>query len=341
MLYWFVNVIANYSNNSELFDKFKKEFHRNYENKEIEDIRFSFFVKNLDLLKNNSDIVIKRDIIESDIEKHSITQWFDKDLSQHELIYPAINIYKFRKNLRFNNGINGNVSNRKLTICNPSSILQDWSSTNYVSYVENAGFCMGSGWAFAVTSQVQSDAVREHGNNYEYVLSSQQLIHCVTSNNGCYGGTTQHAYQYLQLNGLQLKNNYPYTSFWGITGGPCNYNSNEAVVSVIGYFTQLTGNEDCMAEYVQNTGPISVCIAVSSAWYTYYSGIMTLSSCPVGTINHCLQVVGVKPGIGGYWKLKNNFGWTFGEYGYIRLEYGVNVCGITSNPIYTSTQVDL
>jgi C1A family cysteine protease len=122
----------------------------------------------------------------------------------------------------------------------------------------------------------------------------------------------------------------------------CNTVTNLAVTKVSGYYNFLTGNEGCMARYVQTTGPLTVCLSTSLSWYTYTGGVMTLNSCPAtSNINHCLQVVGVYPNVnGGYWKLKNSFGTGWGEQGHIRIAYGSNVCNIVSNPIHTVTQVD-
>ena len=232
---------------------------------------------------------------------------------------------------------------RKLTTCGVSSYtFKDWTGVLCTSMKNAGSSCLGSGWAFAVTSQVESDARRQHGESYNYVLSPEQLLQCVTASNGCDGGSVDDAYQYLQSYGLEQNNNYPYTSFYGTTGGPCAYNANLGVVRVGGYFTQLSGSESCMADYVQQTGPITVCVAASEAWYSYSGGIMHSSSCPANTPNHCMQAVGVKPSsYSGYWKLRGNFGSQWGEGGYIRISYNHNTCNIESYPIYTSTIVDL
>ena len=208
--------------------------------------------------------------------------------------------------------------------------------------MKNSGYdCLGSGWAFTVVSQIESDVRRQHGDDYNFVLSPQQLLQCITNNNGCDGGTVEYAYTYLKQNGLQLNNAYPYTSYNGVTGGPCAYNADLGVAKVAGYFTTLAGKEGCMGHYVQNTGPLSVCLYASSAWYSYTGGVMSSNSCSASTPNHCVQAVGVKPSsYSGYWKLRTNYGTGYGEGGYVYISYGHNTCSITSDPIYTSTLVD-
>jgi C1A family cysteine protease len=45
-------------------------------------------------------------------------------------------------------------------------------------------------------------------------------------------------------------------------------------------------------------------------------------------INHTVQAVGVDTSSGGYWKVRNSWGSSFGEAGYIRLAYGKDTCGL-------------
>lgn len=53
-------------------------------------------------------------------------------------------------------------------------------------------------------------------------------------------------------------------------------------------------------------------------------------------VDHCVQAVGVYPASdGGYWKVRNSWGYAWGEAGYIRLSYGSNTCAIARDPTYT------
>jgi cysteine peptidase A len=236
----------------------------------------------------------------------------------------------------------GSVFSRNLLTCYSTTLnkVVDWTNI-YTSSVKNTGLCLNAGWAFAATDQIESDVLRLYGTNYKYILSTQQLLDCVSYNSGCYGGRIEYAYNYLLNNGLEQSNNYP-LSFFSLSR-KCLQEPNLAVAKLNGYYNVLSNNEACMAYYVQTTGPITVCLSTSINWYAYSGGIMSLASCPpTSNINHCLQVVGVYPNInGGYWKLKNSVGTMWGEKGYIRLAYGSNVCNIVNNPIYTLPHVDL
>ena len=249
-------------------------------------------------------------------------------------LFLAFNLFAFKTSFASN-------LRRHLASCNAvtTPYLIDWTNT-YTTAVKNAGLCLNAGWAFAVAEQIESDTMRIH--NIRYTLSPQQLLDCVYSNDGCSSGNLINALNYAS-NGLYSASSYPYTSYYGLSQS-CAENRINAVVKLSAYFTQLTNNEQCMAHYVQTTGPLIVCVSVSPNWYKYTSGIMDLSSCPTTSsigITHCLQAVGVYPtSTNGYWKLKNNVGTNWGEMGYIRLAYGTNTCGITKSPIYTTTTIN-
>ncbi len=53
-------------------------------------------------------------------------------------------------------------------------------------------------------------------------------------------------------------------------------------------------------------------------------------------IDHAVQAVGVSIG-GGYWKVRNSWGTSWGESGFIRLKYGADTCAITYMPTYVDT----
>jgi C1A family cysteine protease len=91
--------------------------------------------------------------------------------------------------------------------------------------------------------------------------------------------------------------------------------------------------ESSMANYVKATGPLSIAVDASK-WNSYRGGIMSSSSCG-NRINHAVQAVGVDTS--SYWKVRNSWGKSWGESGFIRLEYGKNTCGLASQG---STHVD-
>jgi C1A family cysteine protease len=173
------------------------------------------------------------------------------------------------------------------------------------------------------------DLMRTQGTTY--LLSPEQIVQCDSTSYGCDGGWTEHAYDYVKrAGGLELDSDYPYTSYQGVTG-TCKSDSSKYKVAVSGY-TTLSG-ESAMANYVLSTGPLSVCLDAAS-WNTYKGGIM--SSCGK-RVDHCVQAVGVDTT--SYWKVRNSWGTSWGEGGYIRLSYGSNTCAITSDPTYATVSL--
>jgi C1A family cysteine protease len=151
-------------------------------------------------------------------------------------------------------------------------------------------------------------------------------------NYGCMGGNTETAYLYISsAGGLNTATEYPYASFYGTTGN-CITTKTNYVVTVDGYYA-VEGEED-MKNYVMSTGPLSICLDASD-WATYQSGVVSVC----GTdIDHCVQVVGINTEEG-YWKVRNSWGTTWGQEGYIYLKYGQDTCGITTDPTYTAPRV--
>ncbi len=177
--------------------------------------------------------------------------------------------------------------------------------------------------------------MRTLGTNY--ILSPEQIIQCDKTSEGCNGGWTEHAYNYVKnAGGESTEAAYPYTSYSGTTGS-CRSSSSAYVVKLSSY-TTVTGSstsvaEQNMANYVQTTGPLSVCLDASS-WSSYTGGIM--STCGT-SVDHCVQAVGVDTSASTpYWKVRNQWGTSWGESGYIQLRYGQNTCDITNDPTHVT-----
>jgi C1A family cysteine protease len=205
--------------------------------------------------------------------------------------------------------------------------LVDWSGV-LTTPVKDQGYC-GSCWAFSATEQIESDVMRTLKTTY--VLSPQQITSCATAAYGCSGGWTEVAYQYVtKAGGIETNSDYPYSSYMGVTG-TCKASSSKFVATVTNYYT--VNGETNMANYVKATGPLSVCLDASS-WNSYTGGIMTVCGT---SVDHCVQATGVDTT--SYWKVRNSWGTSWGESGYIRLAYGKNTCAITNDPTYTAVKL--
>jgi C1A family cysteine protease len=205
--------------------------------------------------------------------------------------------------------------------------LVDWTGV-YTTPVKDQAQC-GSCWAFSATEQIESDIMRNLDTTL--VLSPQQIVSCDRTSQGCNGGWTESAYKYVaNAGGIETDKDYPYTSGRGVTGS-CKADSSGFVATIKSYTT--VNGESAMADYVQSTGPLSVCLD-ANLFNSYTGGIMTVCG---NQVDHCVQAVGVLPDAStGYWKVRNSWGTSWGEKGYIRLKYGKNTCDITNDPTYVT-----
>ena len=203
----------------------------------------------------------------------------------------------------------------------------------YTSGVHDQGYC-GACWAYSVTQQMQADGVRSGIFTLNTSLSAQQILACDDQSFGCEGGWTERAYQYVQQKGgVALDSDYPYTAYYDFTG-VCKDEHAKLYASTDGYYT--VNGEQAMIDYVKSTGPLSVCVDATD-WASYVKGVV--SSC--GTdVNHCVQVVAVDTASNnGYWQIRNSWGTEWGEGGYIRLSVGQDMCGITTDPTFSSPYI--
>jgi C1A family cysteine protease len=293
-----------------MWEEFKRDHNKAYETMEEEVERFGHFLNNLRLADSRNE----KERENNGTATHGITRF--SDMSQEEFVQ------KFLASKIEPSGARvADVPNYKV---NGSS--KDWTGI-YTTPVKNQAQC-GSCWAFSATEQIESDTMRELDETF--ILSPQQLVSCTPfPSMGCNGGWTENAYKYvMKAGGIEQDKDYPYTSSTGKTG-TCTAENQKFVVTVDEYYT--VNGENNMGQYVLGTGPLSVCLDANN-WNTYTGGVMKVCG---NQVDHCVQAVGVDTSSNGYWKVRNSWGTSWGESGFIRLAYGQNTCDITNDPTYT------
>jgi C1A family cysteine protease len=149
-------------------------------------------------------------------------------------------------------------------------------------------------------------------------FAEQQLVDCSHDgeNSGCNGGMSYDGYTYYETNGPVPEADYPYTA----KNGECTYNSEQA------YDIHTTGHvtvpfDDIPQMYAAlSLKPLNVSIYASAATFRSYSkGIYNDPNCG-NQHNHATNVVGlgIEDGIE-YWVMRNSWGTSWGEGGYIRM----------------------
>jgi len=160
-------------------------------------------------------------------------------------------------------------------------------------------------------------------------LSEQQLVDCDDVDQGCNGGLMDNAFEFLiREGGIESDADYPYTG----RDGSCRFNASK-VAAKVKDFKDISSNEEEIAAVLVENGPLSV--AVNANPFMFYSGGIlkpTKSSCNPAGLNHGVTLVGFGEENGvKYWIIKNSWGQTWGEKGYIRLERGTGACGVNTN----------
>jgi len=224
--------------------------------------------------------------------------------------------------------INGFRASKPLNaISQDRSVLQapsqaiDWVAKGMTTPVKDQGQC-GSCWAFSTTETVESANLLA-GMKTGLPLAPQEIVDCDTADQGCNGGDPQEALSWVQKQGgLDTEKCYPYTA----QDGDCA-SANCQPALTIKSVTPINGDETAIYQAL-GAAPLSIC-ADAEPWQNYNGGIMTADEC--GTdIDHAIQLTGYSPQQGGYWIVRNSWGESWGEQGFIFLQYGQNTCGITS-----------
>ncbi|KAG9334717.1 hypothetical protein JZ751_007252 [Albula glossodonta] len=202
----------------------------------------------------------------------------------------------------------------------------DWREKGYVTNVKMQGAC-GSCWAFSASGALEGQLMKTQGKLVS--LSPQNLVDCSFKygNKGCNGGFMHEAFQYVKDNqGIDSDSAYPYIG----KEGPCKYSVASRAANCTGYRFVSEGDEGALKEALASVGPISVAIDATRPKFLFYrSGVYDDPTC-TQKVNHGVLAVGYGT-LGGqdYWLVKNSWGVTFGDQGYIRMARNKgNQCGI-------------
>jgi len=212
----------------------------------------------------------------------------------------------------------------------PLASSVDWTTQGVVTPVKNQGQC-GSCWSFSTTGALEGAWALSTGNLVS--LSEQQFVDCDTTDSGCNGGWMDNAFSFAKKNSICTEGSYPYTA----TDGTCNLSGCQVGIpqgGVVGYTDVSTDSEQAMMSAVAQQ-PVSIAIEADQYSFQLYSSGVLTASC--GTrLDHGVLAVGYGSEAGtDYWKVKNSWGSSWGEQGYVRLQRGkggAGECGLLAGP---------
>jgi len=211
----------------------------------------------------------------------------------------------------------------------------DWTTKGAVTPVKNQGQC-GSCWSFSTTGSLEGAWQINAGQLTS--MSEQQFVDCDKSSMGCNGGSMATAFTWAESQSVCTESSYPYTAVDGTCKTSCSTAIPKGGVSgykSVGSFI-FKATQAKMQSAIQQQ-PVSVAIqADQTAFQHYTSGILS-GAC--GTqLDHGVLAVGYGEG---YWKVKNSWGSSWGENGYVRMTDSGNECGILSQPVYPTVSASV
>ncbi|XP_060520092.1 procathepsin L-like [Cylas formicarius] len=303
--------------NVELFANFKRKHGKSYSLLENE-LRFQIFQENLNKIEEHNALYEKGEVS----WKMGLNQFADLTAEEFAALTPKWNTDIMNRT----RAQNPNKLILVEDVAVPSSF--DWREKGAVTNVKSQESCGGC-WSFSATGALESHQFIKTGKLVS--LSEQNLLDCAGrayGNAGCNGGVMDYAFDYVKDNGIESEEDYPYEA----RDGTCRYSKSKSVLSGKGY-VDIYNNENKLLQVVATIGPVS--ISVDADYFQFYSsGVFNAPQCTTD-VDHGILIVGYGEENGiKYWIVKNSWSADFGEKGYIRMQRGINQCGLAMWPVY-------
>jgi C1A family cysteine protease len=225
-------------------------------------------------------------------------------------------LYKDTENIR-------NTNSDWVNITVPLSV--NWISKGAVTNVKDQGQC-GSCWSFSTTGALEGAYFVKYGVLESF--SEQQLVDCDNYRNGgkdlgCKGGLMDNAFTWIGDNGgLCSESDYPYFSGETKTNGPCKTSCKNIEKSKITEFVDIIKSSDDEMMKAVSQQPVSIAIEADQREFQLYKSGVFSTSCGVN-LDHGVLVVGYGTENNlDYYLVKNSWGTSWGDDGYIKLGRG-------------------
>jgi C1A family cysteine protease len=339
----FKNVLSFDKNNTKFFDNFIYNYKlENFHINEQDDSHYKLW----DLFSDYNDIFNKKYESFTELEiRYDIFRENVMEIIRHNMN----NISSFKLGINhFTDLTTGEFSrfNKLFTVSNSkycdSFIYDDnmnvddeidWREKGAVTSVKDQGQC-GSCWTFSATGAIEGAWAIAEQDLVD--LSEQELVDCATGfkygSHGCNGGQMDGAFQFVMDNGQCSYNSYPYVSGDTKSGESCMKDCTS--YAKISKCYDVESNNQLALKHAVFMQPVSVAIEADTfSFQSYSSGVLDTPKC--GTkLDHGVLIVGYGEEDGKlYWLVKNSWGESWGDNGYIKIarsesENDPGICGI-------------
>lgn len=210
----------------------------------------------------------------------------------------------------------------------------DWRKKGAVNAVQDQGSC-GSCWAFSSIAAMEGAHFVKTGKLVK--LAEEQIKDCDPQSDGCDGGLEEYAFEYAEKHKIVTEAEWRYKP----RKEKCKSTAeSEGIVGVTSFHRV---KKDSVAQLKAAVAKQPTCIGVDAdkdAWQFYSGGILDTKKCGTSQ-DHAVTAVGYGVEKGKqYLLVRNSWGTSWGERGYIRLAFdkdGKGTCGSLEDSIYPET----
>lgn len=212
----------------------------------------------------------------------------------------------------------------------------DWRKHKTLVAVKDQGSC-GSCWAMATVSAFEDVYKIVYGEEKNW--SEQYLLSCNMDGYSCSGGWWAHQYHKDKLvGGSVAETQFPYTA----SDSSCKQGLTKDKSLVAYKYIDPSSSDDhptlpsvdMIKTAIYEYGAVAAAVYVDSAFQNYRGGVFT--SCSQQSPNHAITLIGwgkdpvIKQE---YWILKNSWGASWGEQGYMKIKTGCSNVGFSANVV--------